>query len=189
MSPGELREQVWDLLSSQRVAIYPTPPHGHHPNFVAVARAAARLEQLPVFRESAIVLAGLDHVLRSLRTAALRSGKVLFVPHPDRSGIFIRLEGPSPLSARRVRDLTRYGSLVKAGEFQPDLVLVGSVAVDLQGGRIGKGYGFPPARIWSPAPWATLVHPLQVFETLPAEPENQLQWLATPHRVWPGSFS
>lgn len=174
---------------TQRVAAYPTPPHGHHPNFLGVAQAAARIEQLSAFREAGTVLAGLDQVLHALRRAALVEGKLLLVPHPDRAGIFISLQGPAPLAARRVRDLARYGSLLKTGEFEPDLVLVGSVAVDGQGRRIGKGYGFPPRELWTPAPWATLVHPIQLYETLPVEAENWVRWIATPERIWLASTS
>ncbi|WP_041658234.1 5-formyltetrahydrofolate cyclo-ligase [Marinithermus hydrothermalis] len=183
MTVGELRERVWNALALHRAAAYPTPPHGHHPNFVGARRAAERLMAHPAWARAEVVLAGPDQVLKPLREAALRDGKRLVLPHPDRAGRFLLLDGVPPEALRRVRDAPKYGQPVALEALPVDLVLVGSVAVDPAFGWVGKGYGFPPRRLEVGAPWATLVHPLQLLPELPVPPERRIDLIATPYEL------
>ena len=183
MTQGELREHVWNTLSSRRGAVYPTPPHGHHPNFAGASRAAEKLMAMEVFLKAETILAGPDQVLKPLREAILQSGKRLVMPHPDKKDAFLLLEHISPQVLKRVRDVAYHGQPVKLRETPVDLVLVGSVAVDRRFGWIGKGYGFPPKHLEASAPWATLAHPLMLMEQLYAEPERKVDLIATPLEV------
>lgn len=183
VTAGQLREQVWNTLSQRRAAVYPTPPHGHHPNFVGASKAAERLMALEAFLEAEVLLAGPDQVLKPLREAILKSGKRLVMPHPDRSGHYLLLEGVEPTLLKRVRDITRYGKPVRLEAIPIDLVLVGCVAVDRKFGWIGKGYGFPPKDLPVAAPWATLAHPMMLMEELYAEAERRVDLIATPLEV------
>jgi 5-formyltetrahydrofolate cyclo-ligase len=183
VTAGQLREQVWNSLSQRRAAVYPTPPHGHHPNFVGANRAAERLMGLEVFLEAEVFLAGPDQVLKPLREAILKSGRRLVMPHPDKVGHYLLLEGVQPALLKRVRDITRYGKPVQLEQTPIDLVLVGCVAVDRKFGWIGKGYGFPPKHLPIAAPWATLAHPMMLMEELYAEPERHVDLIATPLEV------
>ena len=92
MTIGQLREEVWNTLSLQRIATYPTPPHGHHPNFVGASRAAERLMELKVYLDAKVILAGPDQVLKPIREAAMKSGKKLILPHPDKAGQYLLLD-------------------------------------------------------------------------------------------------
>ncbi len=183
MTQGEVRELVWGALVQHHAAAYPTPPHGHHPNFIGARRAAERLMGLSAWQRAQVVLAGPDQVLKPLREAALREGKLLLMPHPDRAGRYLSLEGLHPQALRRVREIARLGRPIELGQMPVDLVLVGSVAVDAQGRWLGKGYGFPPKGLEVAAPWATLAHTLMFFEELPCEAERTVDLIATPHRV------
>ncbi len=183
MTQGEVREMVWGTLAQHRAAAYPTPPHGHHPNFVGASRAAERLMSLRVWQLASVVLAGPDQVLKPLREAALRSGKILLMPHPDKTGQFLSLEGRQPQQLRRVREVAQLGRPIELSQVAIDLVLVGSVAVDQQRGWIGKGYGFPSPGLSVGAPWATLAHTLMIFDELPCEAERRVDLIATPHQV------
>lgn len=174
---------IWNALSQNRAAAYPTPPHGHHPNFVGASRAAERLLQTEVYLRANLILAGPDQVLKPLREAAMKSGKPLIMPHPDKAGSYLLLEGVHPTQLKRVRDAARLGKPIDLRQTTLDLVLVGAVAVDEQLGWIGKGYGFPYKDLQSAAPWATLAHTLMIFDELPCEPERQLDLIATPHQV------
>jgi 5-formyltetrahydrofolate cyclo-ligase len=160
MTPGQVREMVWAALVQNRAAAYPTPPHGHHPNFVGASRAAERLMGLKLWQLATVVLAGPDQVLKPLRQAALRSGKTVIMPHPDRAGKYLSLEGLLPHQLKRVREIAQLAKPVELVGTAIDLVLVGSVAVDEQRGWIGKGYGFPYLGLEVAAPWATLAHTL-----------------------------
>lgn len=182
MSLGALREEVWNALARYDLALHPTPPHGHHPNFKGARRAAERLMSTPEFQGARVVLAGMDAVLKPLREAALRAGKALILPHPDRPGEFLKVEGLDPRRLFRVREVSRYGQPVDLAALAVDLVLVGAVAVDEEGGWVGKGYGFPQAWLEVQAPFATLAHPVMVYPHLP-ERERTVQLIATPQRL------
>ena len=58
MTLGELREEVWNALARFGLALHPTPPHGHHPNFLGARRAAERLLKTPEFQGARRVLTG-----------------------------------------------------------------------------------------------------------------------------------
>lgn len=180
MTAGALREQVWNTLAQRRIATYPTPPHGHHPNFVGSGRAAQQLVDHPVFSRALTVLVGPEQVLKPVREAVLRSGRCLLMPHPDRGGQILQLQNLAPSAIQRVRDVVRYGQLVDQTLIAVDLVVVGCVAVDRLGGWLGKGYGFPQNNPLLTAPWATLAHPAMVFDQLPLNPEKLVQLIATP---------
>ncbi|WP_114313068.1 5-formyltetrahydrofolate cyclo-ligase [Thermus caldifontis] len=183
MTLGELREEVWNTLARYDLALHPTPPHGHHPNFLGAKRAAERLQATPEFQRARLILVGMDAVLKPLREAALRAGKALLLPHPDRPGEFLLLKDLDPRRLKRVREAYRYGTKARL-EGQPiDLVLIGAVAVDEEGGWVGKGYGFPQAWLSVDAPFATLAHALMVYAKLPVEPERRVDLIATPARL------
>lgn len=174
---------VWNALSQHRIATYPTPPHGHYPNFVGAGRAAERLEALPVFRNAKTILAGPDMVLKPLRETAMRSGKTVVLPHPDKAGKYLSLAGLQPSQLKRVRDVAQLGQPVELANIPVDLVLVGCVAADERLGWLGKGYGFPYGRLEVGAPWATLAHTVMLFDVLPCEAERKISLIATPHQV------
>ncbi len=174
---------VWTALAQNRAAIYPNPPHGHHPNFVGATRAAERLMGLKLWQLATVVLAGPDQVLKPLREAALKSGKIVIMPHPDKAGKYLSLEGLRPDQLKRVREIAQLARPAELGSTAIDLVLTGSVAVDEQRGWIGKGYGFPYQDLHVAAPWATLAHTLMIFDDLPCELERKVDLIATPHQI------
>lgn len=183
MTLGELREEVWNALARYDLALHPTPPHGHHPNFLGAKRAAGHLLRTPEFQRARLILAGMDAVLKPLREEALRQGKALLLPHPDRPGEFLLLQNLDPRKLKRVREAYRYGVRAELSAQSVDLVLIGCVAVDEEGGWVGKGYGFPQSWLRVEAPFATLAHALMVYPRLPVEPERRVDLIATPQRL------
>ncbi len=182
MNLGALREEVWNALARYDLALHPTPPHGHHPNFKGARRAAERLLATPEFQGARTILVGMDAVLKPLREAALRAGKALILPHPDRAGAFLKVAGLDPRKLFRVREVSRHGEPVDLKAQGVDLVLIGAVAVDEEGGWVGKGYGFPQAWLEVEAPFATLAHPVMIYPRLPVR-ERTVQLIATPQRL------
>src|SRR5690606_12388019 len=110
-------------------------------------------------------------------------GKELLLPHPDRPGEFLLLKDLDPRKLKRVREAYRFGVRVALEEAPPDLVLIGAVAVDEEGGWVGKGYGFPQSWLQVEAPFATLAHPVMVYPRLPVPPERRVDLIATPQRL------
>lgn len=88
MTLGELREEVWNALARYDLALHPTPPHGHHPNFLGARRAAERLLKTPEFQGARRVLAGMDAVLKPLRRRPCARERSSSSPTPTARGSF-----------------------------------------------------------------------------------------------------
>lgn len=183
---GDLREEVWTRLLRERVAAYPLPPHGHHPNFRGASEAAALLAEYlmshTLLQAGDAVLCYPDYVLRPLRKHLLEEGVHVVVPAKYGDG-FRRLESGRvpPTKAATIAGAERYGENASLPE-NVRWAFLACVACDEGGGVLHKGYGFdlPPAL--SPLPTATLLHPLQCVPTL-AHPDRRVKLYATPQKV------
>jgi len=178
-----VRERVWSLLERERVARFPGAK-GRIPNFAGASAAAGRLASLPEWRVARVVKANPDAPQLPVRARALAEGKVLYMAVPrladERPFILLdpeRLHVP-PRRAASIAGSARAGRRIGVAELQPvDLVVCGSVAVNHQGARVGKGGGFSDLEfallveaglIGTDTVLATTVHPLQVLaEALP----------------------
>ncbi|MFQ6028441.1 MAG: 5-formyltetrahydrofolate cyclo-ligase, partial [Dehalococcoidia bacterium] len=139
-----------------------------------------------------------DKAQRPLRQRALEEGKLLYmaVPRLRQEQCFVELDpariSASPQQAATISGAFRCGRLVLVEEMQPvDLVTSGSVAVNREGVRIGKGGGFADleyglaaaAGIVAPnTPVISTVHPMQVLpEALPLTRHDvPLDYVVTP---------
>ncbi len=172
------RERVWALLERESAA--PVGVHGHIPNFAGADRAAQRLAELEAWRAAEVVKSNPDKAQLPVRVRALKEGKLLYMAVP-------RLATPKPFylldaAALTVAFETAATSGGAAGaartigvdEMSPvDLIVCGSVAVNRQGVRVGKGAGYADIEvallaeaglIRSATVIATTVHQLQVVE-------------------------
>jgi 5-formyltetrahydrofolate cyclo-ligase len=174
-----IRERVWALLERKRAARFPGAK-GRIPNFAGAAEAAARLASLEPWRAARVVKSNPDAPQLPVRARALADGKLLYMAVPrlvdERPFILLdpgRLEVP-PRRAASIAWSARAGRRIAVAQLQPvDLVVCGSVAVNRQGARVGKGGGFSDLEfallveaglIGTNTIVATTVHPLQVLE-------------------------
>jgi 5-formyltetrahydrofolate cyclo-ligase len=181
-----VRERVWALLEHERVARFPGAK-GRIPNFAGAPAAAARLASLPA--AARVLKANPDAPQLSVRARALADGKLVYmaVPRLANERPFILLDPERldvlPRRAASITGSTRAGRPVGVAELQPvDLVVCGSVAVNRQGARVGKGGGFSDLEfallveaglIGEDTLLATTVHPLQVLaEAFPETPHD-----------------
>jgi 5-formyltetrahydrofolate cyclo-ligase len=178
-----VRERVWALLERERVARFPGA-EGRIPNFAGAPAAAARLASHPAWRAARVLKANPDAPQLPVRARALADGKLLYMAVPrltdERPFLLIdpeHLDVP-PRRAASIGGAARAGRRVAVEELCPvDLVVCGSVAVNRQGARVGKGGGFSDLEfallveaglIGPDTVVATTVHPLQVLaEALP----------------------
>jgi 5-formyltetrahydrofolate cyclo-ligase len=178
-----VRERVWTLLERERVARFPGAK-GRIPNFAGAPAAAARLASLPQWRAARVVKANPDAPQLPVRARALADGKLLYMAVPrltdERPFILLdpgRLDVP-PRRAASIAGSARAGRRIHVADLEPvDLVVCGSVAVNRDGARVGKGGGFSDlefallveAGLLGPdTVVATTVHPLQLLaEALP----------------------
>jgi 5-formyltetrahydrofolate cyclo-ligase len=196
-----LRERVWALLEERGVARFPLPLRDRIPNFKGAEAAAARAADLPELQAARRLKANPDSPQRALRLRALREGKVVFmaVPRLRAERCFLRLD-PATLGRQLARAATIKGASLLGEPVAPrqlgaiDLVLVGSVAVNARGARVGKGGGysdleFALARalgsVGDDTPVITTVHELQVVEDeIPmTDHDVPVDVIVTPERV------
>src|SRR6516225_4615450 len=166
------RQWVWDRLAAEGVARFPFPPHGRIPNFVGAELAATRL----------------------LGAEALRRGITVFVPTPRLRGGFKKLD-PRRIPPDKIEEAAglsrgdRWSEEMALADMPGlDAIVCGSVAVTRDGRRCGKGEGYSDLEFailrelgYPPVPVATTVHDLQVVDSVPRDPTDQLvSVIATP---------
>ncbi len=184
-SKEEIRRFIWDLLEEKGVALFPLPPHGRIPNFIGANIAAEKLEELSIWRKARVIKSNPDSPQKWIREKALKHGKTVYmaVPKLREEKCFIELKPKRLLNlsqAATIRGAFQQGIPVYPDEIDHvDLVIMGSVAVNKRGAKIGKGGGFSDLEyaigreygfVTEETPVITTVHPLQILdEELPME--------------------
>jgi 5-formyltetrahydrofolate cyclo-ligase len=177
---GQLRERIWSDLVQHNVAAFPLPPHGHNPNFKGARAAAKQLLRHPLLESAKVVLVGMEAALLPLRGLLLTSGKTLVVPHRTKAGAFWRLEQVDK-SAARIENFHVFG--VACGLEAIEIAVLASVAVDKNGARLSKGFGFGARGAPLAVPTLTIVHSRMVFLRLEVEANSWVQGFATPEEL------
>lgn len=114
---------------------------------------------------------------------ALTDGKTVVIATPRLRKVFLLL-GPNNVpfnhryEASFVNGAFKYGLSVKPAEIKIDLFISGSMAVTLNGGRLGKGTGYSDQEyiilknagsLTPPTPVVTTVHDIQIVENIPID--------------------
>jgi len=168
---SEARNYIWDLMLKKRIAIFPLPPHGRIPNFEKAQRASAFIKKLPEYKDSRCVFCGPDSVLRPLRDMILLDGKILAYATPHMKEMKMIHPAKEKVNTS-IKALIRKGEKLKE---KVQIAVVGSVAVDQLGNRLGKGSGYGDREIEylkeenlieENFKTGTLVHTVQLFPDL-----------------------
>jgi 5-formyltetrahydrofolate cyclo-ligase len=189
----QLREKIRSGMERSGIAVFPLPCKGRIPNFSGASIAAEKLRQLEEWRKAEVIFANPDSPQQKVRENALLNGKVLIMASPRLKRGFILI------NPAKVKDKERFASTI-TGAFKfgteahsfpkPDLIVEGSVAVDLQGHRLGKGHGYGDVeinilkRMFGEIPIVTTVHDIQIVEDVPFEEKDEkVSIIVTPTRV------
>ena len=185
-----VRERVWAALEREGVARFPGA-RGRIPNFKGAEAAARRLAALPQWQASKTIKANPDAPQLPVRVQALADGKRVYMAVP-------RLRDPKPfllLDPKRLRVDPRDAASIKgaAASGRPvaidelgsiDLVVCGTVAVNRDGVRIGKGGGYSDLEfallverslVDEHTLLTTTVHPTQLLEEELPETEHDFR--------------
>lgn len=143
-----VRTEVWERMTELGAARFPGA-HGRIPNFDGAAAAAERLAGLEEWRAAATVKCNPDMPQLPVRTRALADGKLVYMAVPKLAGDhpFIlldpeRIDGP-PRKAASIKGSSKAGvPLALADMEHVDLIVCGTVAVNREGVRVGKGGGY-----------------------------------------------
>jgi 5-formyltetrahydrofolate cyclo-ligase len=195
----EARDRVWALL--EREAAAPPGVHGHIPNFVGADQAAGHLAELNAWRTAEVIKSNPDKAQLAVRLRALHEGKLLYmaVPRLATPKPFYLLD-PAALTTPFETAATSTGAASAARtigveEMRPvDLIVCGSVAVNRQGVRVGKGAGYSDIEvallteaglIRPETVIVTTVHQLQVVDGELPETEHDfsVDLIVTPDEV------
>jgi 5-formyltetrahydrofolate cyclo-ligase len=192
-----IRERIWHQLD-QACAVPAPGAHGRIPSFEGAHLAADRLSKHDAWIAATVVKANPDKAQFGVRIHALNTGKLLYMAVP-------RLAAANPfyllsmdhLDAAAAEIATsewaaQHAPTVDVTDMRPvDLIICGSVAVNREGVRIGKGAGYSDIEIGllmqaglvsSKTVIATTVHRLQVLdEPLPETAHDfRLDLIVTP---------
>ena len=187
----EIRERIWASLQREGAARFPGT-RGRIPNFRGADQAAARLAERPEWKAARVVKANPDAPQLPVRRRARKDGKALYmaVPRLAERKPFVAVRG-DPTIKRALAE----GRHLGLDELEPvELIVCGTVAVNRQGARIGKGGGFSDLEfallverglVGAETTIATTVHDLQVLdETLPeTDHDFRVDLIVTPTRV------
>jgi len=187
-----LREKIWREIQERGIAKFP-PCWGRIPNFQGAEKVAENLRKLEEWRKAKVIFSSPDSPQRKVRENALKDGKILVMASPRLKRGFLVIK-PEKVRGRETYASTIKGAFRYAEQTQnfpkPDLVVTGSVAVDVHGNRLGKGGGYGDRELeiirnkFGNVPVATTVHDMQVVDSVPSEPHDQkVDIIVTPTRI------
>jgi len=190
--------RVWRLMEERDIARFPRPVFHRIPNFVGAAKAARRLGELPEYKAAKAVFCNPDAPQRPVREMVLRDGKRLVMATPRLQKGFLILD-PSTISrssipeASTIRGAFKHGRIVEPSEVKVELFVTGSVAVSLNGGRLGKGSGYSDKEyallkesggVSATALVVTTVHGVQIVEQIPQDAwDVRVDMIVTPTKT------
>jgi 5-formyltetrahydrofolate cyclo-ligase len=199
-SKEEIREKVWLQLQQKKVARFPGAA-GRIPNFIGAEACAQMVSQLQHWQKAKSLKVNPDSPQRAVRQKALEEGKVIYmaVPRLRSDKPFIELDPwkikGSAYVASSIKGAAKFGRPVNLEEVRKiDLIVCGSVAVNRQGARVGKGGGYSDLefallteekKIGRDTPIITSVHLLQIVnESIPmTEHDIPLNAIVTPDEI------
>jgi 5-formyltetrahydrofolate cyclo-ligase len=142
-----IRERIWSALIEAEIST--ADARGYIPDFVGSDRAAELLASTDAWRSAQTVKANPDTAQLPVRARALAEGKILYMAVPKIATIEpFYLIDPAvsdlpPSQAASSRVAAQASPRVGIEAMRPiDLVVCGTVAVNRQGVRLGKGAGY-----------------------------------------------
>jgi len=190
-----LRDEIWAKLETSGVARFPLPCYGRIPNFAGSEKAAEKVRLVREWKNAKVVFANPDYAQRKVREYALLDGKILVMASPGLKRGYVVVDPKNVKGmegfASTIRGAFKYGKIVSPQEIpKPDLIVEGSVAVDMHGHRLGKGHGYgdieiiAQKRMFGEILVVTTVHDIQVVNVVPFEEKDEkVSLIVTPTRL------
>jgi len=191
---NELRMTIYNRLVENQIS---TPHYiGRIPDFKGSKEAAENLRSTSEWIKSRTIFVSPDTAQRTVRENALKDNKLLIMVTPKIQHGYLKLK-PETLQGHEVEASTKEGAF-KYGERiesipQVDMVVEGAVAVDIKGGRLGKGGGYgdreieylkKTGSIQPNTPIISTVHNLQIVKLVPIEEHDQkINMVVTPDKI------
>jgi 5-formyltetrahydrofolate cyclo-ligase len=198
MTKEDVRMRIWCLMEEKGISAFPKPIIHRIPNFVGAEKAAQRVRGLPEYRNAKVIFCNPDAPQRPLREIALRDNKIVIMATPRLRNGFLKLD-PQTIPRDHVFEISTIHGAFKCGQpiepskVKTDLFVAGSVAVSLDGGRLGKGKGYSDQEyailkkagsLSQKTVVVTTVHDLQIVEVVPRDEwDIPVDIIVTPSKV------
>jgi 5-formyltetrahydrofolate cyclo-ligase len=183
-----LRKKIWSF--------FPQSSYGRIPIFNDAVKAADMLRRSVEWLNSRYIFVSPDSVQLKIREYVFLDEKTLIMATPKLKNGYL-LINPDNVKGQEKFAATlggafKFGKSIKKLS-QVDLMLEGSVAVDLGGGRLGKGGGFGDQEIShllnyksisTSTPIVTLIDEKQIVKNVPREAyDMNINMIVTPKRI------
>jgi len=183
LAKEDIRARIWRVMEKEGVAAFPKPVFHRIPNFTGADEAALRLRSLPEYKAAKTVFCNPDSPQRPVRESALRDGKNVVMATPKLKKGFLLLDPDKTpknrlFDASTIRGAFKHGSFVEPSQVKVDLFVAVSVAVSMDGGRLGKGTGYSDREyailklsgsLAPETPVVTTVHDVQIVDGIPRD--------------------
>jgi 5-formyltetrahydrofolate cyclo-ligase len=185
--------RIWQLMEEKGITRFPKPVVNRIPNFVGAEKAAQKLRELPEYEAAQIVFCAPDSPQRPVREMTLKDGKTLVMATPRLKHGFLVIASETTAGKERfastIKGAFKFGT--ETTTFQkPDLIVTGSVAVDKDGNRLGKGRGHGDREVkmikekFGKVPVVTTIHDVQLVEYAPSMPHDEkVDIIVTPTKI------
>lgn len=189
-----LRELIWNKMESKGVTR--SDPNGRIPDFEGSDRAANLLRETREWKDSSVIFVSPDSAQKIVRENVLLDNKNLLMPTPKILNGYLMVKPSScqghEREASTIKGAFKFGTKINSFPVV-SLVVEGSVAVDENGNRLGKGGGFGDKEIChlikvdaihDGTPLVSTVHEIQIVERVPVEEHDQkINMVVTPERI------
>lgn len=190
---NEMRMKIWKLMEEKGIATFPKPVYHRIANFIGAEKAAQNLRKLSEYERAQVVFCNPDSPQRPVREMTLKDGKILVVATPRLKHGFLviapEITAGKERFASTIKGAFKYGKGTVAFP-KPDLIVTGSVAVDKDGNRLGKGRGYGDREIemikekFGNVLVATTIHDVQLVEYAPSTPlDEKVDIIVTPTKI------
>ncbi|MGZ7096749.1 MAG: 5-formyltetrahydrofolate cyclo-ligase [Methanobacterium sp.] len=191
-----IRQRVWNSLENEKLSLPPKPPFGRIPNFKGSKAAANLLRTTEEWINSKVVFSSPDSAQQKVRENALKDKKILIMASPKLKNGYLIINPEDTINeekrASSIKGAFKFGRSIQ-NFIEVDLMVEGSVAVDLNGNRLGKGGGYGDMEIshlfnlkaiHKGTPIVTTVHEEQIIDKVPFEDhDKKINMIVTPERV------
>ncbi len=192
----EMRNDIWKTLENMEGSHSSKGLHGRIPSFPGSQRAAALLRATDEWKDTEVIFSSPDTAQKMVREYALLDGKVLIMASPNMEHGYLHID-PKAAEGNEKSASTKEGAFKFSSQVKRfprvDMVVEGSVAVDLDGGRLGKGKGYGDREIAhlfrenaidDGTPIVTTVHEVQIVGKVPKESHDRpINMIVTPERI------
>ncbi len=188
------RQEIWKTLHKNQLTHRKNGDYGKIPDFKGKSQAAKKLRETKEYKNSKIIFTAPDTAQQPVRYNCLKDGKTLIMATPNLENGYVLLKN-NENNIEQASDKTYATENGIPINKMPkiDIVIEGSVGVDLKGNRLGKGKGYGDKEIkylyqqksiTQKTPIITTIHPLQIKEKIPTDKNDcKINMIITPKNI------